>query len=166
MISKVISQLKTIDNPTAKKVLSIFEGTQPKCPPQFYSKTIFESQEQYNSMKGYLNSQIVGSVSRKMIETPLVFIRAKEQPVFCSTPEQGIAFGFTIVDYRSSNILVIVVIDKLSDKYEYKSIMFDKTSNSYIDSEESVNSCADVKELLDKIIENLNSDVDKWINKY
>jgi len=166
MIAKVIEQLEKIEDATAQKLVSIFKGTQPTVAQTVYSKSVFKSQQEYTSQSQYLNGQLVGSVHKKLVETPLVFTRGKEQPIFCSYPSQGIAFGFTLVDYRSSKPLVVAVIDLVSKKYEYKSIKLDKDTDKYVESEFSSVDCADVKALLDMVTENLNNDVDKWIDKY
>lgn len=166
MIAKVIEQLEKIEDATAQKLVAIFKGTQAKVAEGFYDKTVFGSQAGYTSNAGYLNSQMVGSVQKALVETPLVFTRGKEQPIFCSYPSQGIAFGFTLVDYRSSKPLVVATIDLVGKKYEYKSIKFDKDSNTYVASEFSSVSCSDIKALLAMVLENLNNDVNKWIDKY
>lgn len=166
MISIVLTNLEQIKDPTSDKLLSILEGKQEEVSESFYTETVFESQEKYQSLSGWLNGQIVGAVQKKMVETPLVFIRAKQQPVFTSAKNQGIAFGFTMVDYRSSKPLVVVTVEKNGTKYEYKSIFFDKETSKYAESEFSSVSCADLKALVDMVLENLNTDVDKWINQY
>ncbi len=131
-----------------------------------YLDSVASTQENYNNYKGVLNGAIVGTVHKKMVETPLTFIRAKEQPVFCSGKDQGTSFGFTLVDYRSSTPLVIAVIRKSENGYLYSSIMLDKESNSYITSENLVKDCDSIKALTDYVSESVNLDVDKWINKY
>jgi hypothetical protein len=166
MISIVLTNLEQIKDPTSDKLLSILEGKQEEVTESFYTETVFESQEKYQSLSGWLNGQVVGTVHKKMVETPLVFIRAKQQPVFTSAKNQGIAFGFTMVDYRSSKPLVVSTVEKNGDKYEYKSIIFDKETNKYTESEFSSVSCSDLKSLVDMVLESLNNDVDKWINKY
>jgi hypothetical protein len=166
MIATVLEKLAKIEDPTAHKLLSILNGKEAEVKDSFYSKTVFESQEKYQSLTGWLNGQVIGSVHKKMVETPLVFIRAKQQPVFTSSKNQGIAFGFTMVDYRSSTPLVIVTVDIVSGKYEYKSTKLDNESNKYVESEFSSVDCSDLKALVDMVLENLNNDVDKWINKY
>lgn len=166
MIAKVIAELEKIEDATAQKLVAIFKGTQAKVEDGLYATTVFKSQEGYTSNTGYLNSQMVGSVQKALVETPLVFTRGKEQPIFCSFKGQGIAFGFTLVDYRSSKPLVVATIDLVGKKYEYKSIKFDKDLNSYTESEFSSVSCSDVKALLTMVLENLSNDVNKWIDKY
>jgi hypothetical protein len=166
MISKVIEEISKIENATAEKLIAIFQNKQEEVAEDFYASTVFESEENYKRLKGYLNGKVVGSVQRKIIETPLVFIRSKEQPVFCSADKQGIAFGFTMVDYRSSKPLVIAVIDKVDENYEYKSIMYDKESNTYIDSESISGSCAELEALITMFVDAVNKDADKWIGKY
>lgn len=166
MISRVIADLQRIEDTTAEKLVAIFSGTETKVEDSFYASTVFESQEKYNELKGYISGQVVGSVSKKMIETPLVFVRGKEQPVFCSYPTQGIAFGFTLVDYRSSKPLVVATVDNVGAEYEYKSVKWDSVTNTYTESEFSSMVCEDFKTLIDMVLENLNNDVDKWKNKY
>jgi len=166
MIGIVLEKLSKIEDPTADKLLSIFKGTQTEVEESFYATTVFESQEKYQSLTGWLNGQVVGDVHKKIVETPLVFIRGKEQPVFCSTKNQGIAFGFTMVDYRNSTPLVIATVDMVSGKYEYKSTKLDKDTNKYVASEFSSVDCTNLKALVDMVLENLNNDVDKWIDKY
>jgi hypothetical protein len=71
-----------------------------------------------------------------------------------------------MVDYRSSKPLVIAVINKVGTKYEYKSIMFDKETNSYVDSESVSKSCAKLETLVGMFTDAVNKDADKWIDKY
>jgi hypothetical protein len=166
MIQKVINSIEKIDNNVAKDLLAIFNNTQPNVDEAYYTSTVFKTQEKYRSYNGILNGVVVGSVQKQMVETPLVFIRAKQQPVFCSEKNQGISFGFTMVDYRSSFPLVIVMVTKVDKNYEYKSIMFDKESNTFIDSETSIKACKTIDDLLNHVSKYTIKDVAKWINKY
>lgn len=166
MIQKVIGALEKIDNQVAKDLLAVFNNTQPTVDAAYYTSTVFETQDKYNNYKGVINGAVTGPVHKQLIDTPLVFVRGKEQPVFCSGKDQGISFGFTMVDYRNSFPLVVAMITKVGSDYEYKSIMFDKTSSTFVDSESAVKACATIKELLDHVSEYTGKDVSKWINKY
>ena len=166
MIQKVINSLEKIDNKVAKDLLAIFNNTQPNVDEAYYASTVFETQDKYRNYNGVLNGAIVGPIQKQMVETPLVFIRAKQQPVFCSEKNQGISFGFTMVDYRSSESLVVVMVTKVDGGYEYKSIMLDKESNTFIDSETSVKACETIDDLLNHVSEYTAKDVAKWVNKY
>ena len=119
MINLVIEQLKNIDSEVAKKLYAIYSREQEKVADDYYSQTIFESQEKYNQSESYLTSQI----------------------------------------------LVVATVDKSGTKYDYKSIMFDSETKKYIDSELSSNSCSDISALLTVVLENLDNDITKWINK-
>jgi hypothetical protein len=166
MISTVLNNLSKIDNEVASKLLDIFYGKQEKVEDGFYESTVFLSESNYDKMKNSINGSIVGSVHKKIVETPLVFIRSKENPVFCSQKEQGIALGFTLVNYTNNLPLVIAIVDKDGAKYKYKSIMYDVDTKTYIDSITSSKSCSDFEKLIKHINENLEKDVNKWYKKY
>lgn len=165
MLNKVIENLKNIENQTSQKLVDIFTNKQEVVNESFYSSTIFGSQENYTKNEGFLNGQIIGPFQKKMVETPLVFIRAKQQPVFCSGLNQGIDFGFTMVDYRTSKPLVVVTVTYGNSEFKYESIMFDTETSTYTQSETATKTCTDINELISFVLENTEKDINKWINK-
>jgi hypothetical protein len=166
MIAKVITSLGKIENTVSQKLLSIFTNKLEKVEQSYYSNSLFENQENYIKLSNQLNGRIVGSVHRKIVETPLVFIRGKENPVFFAGKDQGIDFGFTMVDYRTSQPLLIVNVEFKDSKFYYKSIIFNKESGQYITSLSKNKNCNDFNTLVDFVLEHLNTDVDFWIDKY
>jgi hypothetical protein len=166
MISIVLNNLSKIENEVASKLLDIFYGKQEKVEDGFYESTVFGSESNYDKLKNSMNGLVVGSVHKKIVETPLVFIRAKENPVFCSQKEQGIAFGFTLVNYKNNYPLLLVVVDKDGSKYKYKSMKYDVETNTFVDSISQSKSCADFDKLMKHVLDNLEEDVKQWINKY
>ncbi len=165
MINKVIAYLQKIENEASDKLLQIFEGKQDSVEDSFYAETVFKTQNEYGVLGSVLRGKIQGSFRAELVETPLTFVRGKEGPVFFSLKNQGIDFGFTLVDYRSSQPLVIVVVEFKDSKYEYKSIKFDSESNSYVDSEFSSQECDKFEDLSDLVLTNLDTDIKKWLGK-
>lgn len=165
MLNKVIEGLKGIDSPVSKKLFDIFTKNQSVVGDDFYSSTIFKEEGNYNKNKTMISGKIFGTFQKKIVETPLVFIRGKELPIFFSADDQGIDFGFTMVDYITSKPLLVVTLlfDKLGVKYE--SIMFDVKTSTYISSTVVNKVCDDINDLVSFIIENANNDIDKWVSK-
>ena len=165
MLQIVINDLQGIDNQIAKDLLSIFKGEQPKVEEGFYESTIFGSQVGYNSAMSYINGNIIGSVNKKIVETPLVFVRGNCTGIWSSSIGQGVAFGFTMVDYVSKKPLIVCTITKNADKFDYKSITWNKETSAYVDSINSSVDCTNINELLEFVSEKINLDIDKFLTK-
>jgi len=166
MITKVITSLEKIDNGVAKKLLAIFTNNLEKVDSSYYANSLFENQENYKKLSEQLTGKILESVHRKLVETPLAFTRGKERPVFFAGVDQGVDFGLTLVDYRSSKPLVIITLEFKDSKYYYKSIIFNKESGEYTTSISKNKSCTEFNQLVNFVLEHLNTDVDFWVDKY
>ena len=165
MLQIAINNLEAIDNQIAKDLLSVFKGEQSKVEEGFYESTIFTSQAGYNSTMAIFNSKMISSVNRKLVETPLVFVRGNCTGVWSSSIGQGVAFGFTLVDYVTKKPLIVCTITKNADKFDYKSITWDKETGAYIDGISSSKKCNDTNELLKFVSEKINLDIDKFLTK-
>jgi hypothetical protein len=165
MLQIVINNLEGVDNKIAKDLLSVFKSEQSKVEEGFYESTIFGSQAEYSSTMSIFNSKMISSVNRKLVETPLVFVRGNCTGVWSSSIGQGVAFGFTLVDYVTKKPLIVCTITKNADKFDYKSITWDKETSVYIDGIISSKKCKDTNELLQMVTEKMNLDIDKFLLK-
>lgn len=166
MIQSIIEQLNKIENPISEKLVAINKNIQSEVGSNYYATTVFETYEKYAFEMQSFTMKLVGSNSKKLVETPLIFVRGgNTKPVWSSTKNQGIAFGATLVDYVSKQPLIVFVIDKDGENYSYKSIIFDITTKTYVTGESKNSSCSSINDLIDFAMLNANLDIDKFYKK-
>jgi len=162
MIQIILKELQEINTERSNKLLSIFNNTQSEVEESFYATTIFESFPKYISTLNIFSSQVEGELQRRLVETPLSFIRGKETAIFKSSPKQGIDFGGVLFHYVTKKPLIIFTVTKSSTGYVYNSSLYKEEENAYVD-RISVNL---TKTSLDKFYKSffkaLSEDVSNW----
>ena len=161
MIDIVIQNLKNIKNPVSDKLITIFEGKQEKVSDNFYSQTFFETQKKYSSLMDCLSGDTIATFNKPIVDTPLVFTRSKYPCVTPSIIGQGVDFGVVMVDYVSNIPYIVLVAEKSSNGYRFKSLTFDVKTKTYSETSTDI-TCSNYETLSSSFKDSLGL----MINKY
>lgn len=161
MNAQIIKQLENIKDANTDKLVALITAKQPVCSPDTYSKSVFESQENYDLKADYIDCQIVGKHAPLLWNNSLVFDAGNDSKVMASAKEQGIALGLVMLDYKSKQVQIAVVVDKDGTKYSYTSTVYNETTKAYATTTVK-ETCADIKALLAFFSAKLGEDIAKF----
>jgi hypothetical protein len=161
MNNQIIKQLENIKDANTDKLVALISSKQPVCPPDLYSKSVFESQAKYDLDADYFDCQIVGKYASLLWNNSLVFDGGNNAKVLASAKDQGIALGIVMLDYKTKKVQIAVVVDKDGTKYSYTATVYNETTKVY---ETAVvkETCADMKALLSFFSTKLGLDIAKF----
>jgi len=150
-------------NQTVKNFLDIYDGKNADVQPNYYEGTVFESQEKYRLQMSMISGYAYGSMNMKLVNNILLFLRGNETKVTGSRKDKGDSFGVVMLDYISSfPMLCVTVTNSGNNNYTYKSVTYDKATDTFIESQTSSSSVSEVQSLRDFFMLKLNIDVDKF----
>lgn len=161
MNSEIVKQLENIKDANADKLVALISGKQPICPPDLYSKTVFESQENYDLKADYIDCQIVGKYTKLIWNNSLIFVGGNDAKVIASAKNQGVALGLVMIDHKSKDVRLAVMVDKDGTKYSYTSTVYDKTTKLFTTTTVK-EACADANALLALFSTKLGVDIAKF----
>jgi hypothetical protein len=161
MNPQIVKQLENIKDANTDKLVALISSKQPVCPPDLYSKSVFASQENYDLTADYFDCQIVGKYAPLIWNNSLIFVGGNDAKVIASAKEQGVALGLVMLDYKSKQVQLAVVVDKDGTKYSYVSTIYDKTTKAFTTTTVK-ETCADVKALLAFFSTKLGEDIAKF----
>jgi len=154
--------LPQVDNTTFKKAIDIEEDKLTAVDETFYSSTIFNSQKDFERTVFRYEKYIIGKIRKDLVETPLLPERGNGRKTFLAKPNKGVSWGLRLNDYRNNRPLLTIVVDKAGSKYSYSSVLYNFQTNQFEDSITASKNIKDTSELLDFVVENLETDISKF----
>jgi hypothetical protein len=154
--------LPKTDNATFKKSVAIEENDLPTVDDSYYATTVFETFKGFETNIPRFERYILGSIRKSLVETPLMPERGNGRKAFYANKNKGVSWGFRLVDYRSNNPLLTVVVDKVGTQYSYSSVIYNPSTKQFEDSQSATNTASDKNALLNFVQEKLILDVAKF----
>ena len=133
MLGIVVNNLREIQvaNATAKKVVDTFEGKKPT--NNQYAQTPFGNYRNYSKKMALYNGWLRGKFKEDLIKTDLIFARTNQPVNFASKLDQGVGFGWTLVNYVTKRPVIINYTDYENGKTTLKSSLLNLNTGVYED---------------------------------
>jgi hypothetical protein len=154
--------LPTTDNATFQKSVAIEANDLDTVDDAFYASTVFETFKGFQTNIPRFERYLLGSLRKRLVETPLMPERGNSRKAFYANKNKGVAWGLRLVDYRTNNPLLTVVVDKDGANYSYKSVIYNGATKEFEDSQSATQSLSDKNALLAFVQEKLTLDVAKF----
>jgi hypothetical protein len=161
---KALHMLKSTDHSVIEKVFKSVTNDKENVSENFFEGTVFSTPLEFSKMQKMIGDSLVASISKEMIETPLINERGNASILYTSSTEKGMGFGLIFIDYRKKNPLLVLYVDKTQTGYSYESARFD--NGTWVDGLSLNFNASTLKEFLEDISENLDNDVRFFTNKY
>ena len=163
MIAIILSELKNIDNPMATKLVDLVNQNIPSVDDSTYETTVWESKENYGKKIGVLTSRLEGNFGKQLVETPLTFVRGQKGSVWSAQPGKGMTTGLVLFHYVTKTPLLLVLIDKETGGYSYKSLKLNSTTKQYESLTDETQSFTDFKDFIEFCGSKLSSDIETFV---
>ena len=130
IVIKNLSNLRT--NDVASDLVKTFEGKRPTYSD--YDKTPYRSFRNYQKKMALFNGWLKGKFQKDLVDTNLIFTRTNLPVNFASKEDQGVGFGWTLIDYITKRPIIIDYTDFVNDQNVFKSSKLNLQTGLYDDS--------------------------------
>jgi len=156
MLAIVISNLERVNNDISKEVVDTYFGK--KSTRKDYQNTIYRDFTTYIKKMSMFNGWLKGRFQKDLADTNLIFTKTNQPVNFSSKQDQGIGFGFTLVDYVTKRPMIINYVD---DQNKLKTSIFNKTTGEYVNTEKTIQA-ATPDELGNKIMDEVKTQINSF----
>lgn len=163
MTQNIIEVLKNIDNTIAKTLVSIVDQTLPAVEDAYYETTVYKSKQEYTKNQYQVRQAFTNHFTKELVETPLTFVRGNLGTVWNASAGTGITAGTVLIDYRTKNPLLLIVIDKNGTTYRYQSAKYNTTTNTYDQLTNKTKAAKSIEELAKFTSDNVAKDITTFI---
>jgi hypothetical protein len=158
-----MSSLKNINNPISDGVLNLMTKNLASVEDSYYEETVWTSKENYSKLVGTLRTSLESNFGKQLVETPLTFLRGQHGSTFLADPGKGISCGTVLIDYIKKTPLLVVLIDKSTSGYSYKSLKFNNITKEYEILSDLNQDFSDLISFINFCNNSLSSDIETFI---
>ena len=134
MIGIVVNKLEQLQdsNVIAKELVTTYKGKRKV--EVDYTKTPYGSFRNYIKNMLIFNGWLKGEFKKDLLDTNLIFIKTNQPVNFMSREDQGVGFGWTLVDYVTKRPIIMNYTDFLNDENVYQKSLLDLRTGEYVNS--------------------------------